>query len=1186
MYDYGCYSSNDKTVTSRFRFFAPINIDFADLNSKPDAFVIYRLDKTKTDFNEALKAAKLVKSFDLTDVMSSIASSFEDSSIRLKLSEGFETTGIDIATGQYARKSETNINSLLANERTITEYENYFTNCFQRNNLVYSNILNLEFCFDDDISTSMDEYIGFYVSFNELSKTDIDAITDTTTFKLLRTETSIIPYDSSMTPKSYEKQSRSMTILSYGYERAPQIRIQVKFNPKVNETFALIYGGSDIIRFKIEPSMIANNKSATIDNLISVINSKLQLSTTISMYAFKYDDTSFIIRSSIKSTAYEAIQTVLPVTFVNADLLYSTTNNQFYGADKYTIATATYVPITESNKIILMVNDVKRTYVINRIVRYGDLYLYSVNAAPTTISSTICHCMRTYYEQPIICSVIDHKTIDYDTLTSMYSNLLDFDPVLYSNYVQSIVNADDFVGVLENPTPTELADYKSAVLSQANKYFNNIQIDSNFLIKDIDISTLEATTIDNEYERLNESNLPTFTKTNRLLSFINKWNLIVANKIGFDCYNNEYRLNISLPFKYDNFSPSTETYDRDLRHNTHALPIIIEGKPPYYDISESTIKKILSYSTEPIELAEFSSTTIDAYSKLTYQTNVKNYHAWSTFEYDGSYDTVRCFFRGLLFDCPDVSLDGYRFAVVLKTRYPTNNDTVVYSFIRNDAFKTITLAINFYVPDPILTRQERSIDNYMLDRSLLYFSSEIYSTSISASDFGFVDVSLQLYASAKDKRYIGKLVTDDTWFITDSSGVKRIYVARGNSGRFGTAFQDILDINSDFTIIYGDQTDTTDPYYGMQITFMNIQDITTDYFWCDNVRIEYVTTIDPNTPKDPHDNTVSAINVIYLLDVIMTDPNLVKTVNILYAIESMVYESFKYRKIVKARANAARYKGISAASISKYLAETSIPVIDTDTFLTMRIIDPAKSSVVVSLKSDIDDNGNSILSKTDKYSFDIRRYDGIYKPKLIDISTFNDYNDLKRISFNRILTENRFRQNIAIDSTSAFSTSYVEPNINRTTDAEAYNYVLSNQSIDVPYNLVQSEIRGFTSVMLNSDLTVQIHTTITSKSIDIVSALYEYARSITNIDAITITADQQLSMLKLYADVTTKTVSNFDTKYYILKNFILNTLLQIYTISEITVNGTKVQFTYTKSVITIVDSVNTDNASCYITLTR
>lgn len=84
-------------------------------------------------------------------------------------------TGIDIKSGVMCTKPET-FAPHLGQLTEVLEFEDYVTQGFSRNGLLIPNILNLEFCFDDDTVNSANRYFGLYCDDVDFGNLNIDLI--------------------------------------------------------------------------------------------------------------------------------------------------------------------------------------------------------------------------------------------------------------------------------------------------------------------------------------------------------------------------------------------------------------------------------------------------------------------------------------------------------------------------------------------------------------------------------------------------------------------------------------------------------------------------------------------------------------------------------------------------------------------------------------------------------------------------------------------------------------------------------------------------------------------------------------------------------------------------------------------------------------------------------------------------
>lgn len=185
---------DNKNYIEEYEYFAPL---YVFKNSFPKFFIIFRVDGpglielNSSNFrSEFLKKFKTVKIFDLTknsllgewiDKNFKNNSSFPNSPIEvdfrsLEFSKWF---GIDYESGGFTYKSSYLENSI-KNENTLFDFEKLFFDGFKSNKIIFPNILNFSFLFDDNPATktslrkwSMNRYSGFYLE----DLVEIDSIT-------------------------------------------------------------------------------------------------------------------------------------------------------------------------------------------------------------------------------------------------------------------------------------------------------------------------------------------------------------------------------------------------------------------------------------------------------------------------------------------------------------------------------------------------------------------------------------------------------------------------------------------------------------------------------------------------------------------------------------------------------------------------------------------------------------------------------------------------------------------------------------------------------------------------------------------------------------------------------------------------------------------------------------------------
>lgn len=191
-YIMGCQDITDnKYYSEDYEFFAPLHIS---KNSIPNYFVIFRVDGpglnsvNKDNFRtEILNKFKCVKIVDLSrntdlgkwlDYNINNNTQFPSSAFEMdfRSSEFSYWNGIDLENGGYTKKSY-HFDSTLEYENTFNDIEKFIYDGFQKNKVIYPNIFNFSFLFNDEPATptslrkwSLNRYSGFYLEDMILSK--------------------------------------------------------------------------------------------------------------------------------------------------------------------------------------------------------------------------------------------------------------------------------------------------------------------------------------------------------------------------------------------------------------------------------------------------------------------------------------------------------------------------------------------------------------------------------------------------------------------------------------------------------------------------------------------------------------------------------------------------------------------------------------------------------------------------------------------------------------------------------------------------------------------------------------------------------------------------------------------------------------------------------------------------------
>ena len=188
----GCKDITDnKYYSEDFEYFAPLYVSKSDL---PKFFIIFRIDGPgletidRTNFSskilnkfKCIKVVDLTRNTDLgqwlhTNIINN--SHFPSSGFEMDFRQGLFSNwnGIDFDKGCFTQKSYI-FDDVLEYENTFNGLEKFIYDGFQNNKIIYPNILNLSFLFNDQPATpttlrqwSLNRYSGFYMEDILLSK--------------------------------------------------------------------------------------------------------------------------------------------------------------------------------------------------------------------------------------------------------------------------------------------------------------------------------------------------------------------------------------------------------------------------------------------------------------------------------------------------------------------------------------------------------------------------------------------------------------------------------------------------------------------------------------------------------------------------------------------------------------------------------------------------------------------------------------------------------------------------------------------------------------------------------------------------------------------------------------------------------------------------------------------------------
>lgn len=1204
LYKYGCYSEASQLINENLRFFAPIYIN--DKKNLPTNFLIIKHSteqinetsfRTTSDIIDLLRDGKLIHNFDLKK-LNRIFKRSEKSYTYINFDDdenddSVNMFGIDYTTGLTGLRQYTGFSDLINSETTISEFNNTITNFFGQVNLIFSDIYNIEFAFTDEISDGFSNYTGIYVTAEELATIE-ELIEHTYPTKFIGT-TELRPLTNETSLGYYNKFLSASTGIEIGINQYQELSIKMNINPEPYDRFAIFVNGRIDYELIILPELIDKKIRTTLDNICDEIN--VNYTGEESTIEASYDNKNNLILRS-KNLSNDVISFGTSSNSIEVDnVIFSINNNdkyRFKGSNAKTFISRT---LSENARMIRFEN---QDYIIETIYKFGKLFYYEVDRKIEISLTGSSNKKIEYYdilpEMAIICHPIPHAKLDTSIEDEENFNVLDFDKDAFKLFLLKTVYDENYVGAAEayfghsDLTPLEIEEYKLIIVDKINMYFNTISYAKNYLINDINIMDMSSSDVvlHNSFERLKENDLLELRRTNRLHSFIQKWRLDEA----VDSYFNPYSLNISLAMRSDNFCSSIMNQFRDIREHTMHWFIIGSGRPPYFTKEFNKFNDQLSYTSRLFDVADIESTTIDFYedqltysSKISENSSVYQFHSsWSTIRYDSLHETSFTVFKGVKYKIDDETLDGFRFAIILKTneiRETTNGFDIEY--IRNDVFKTFTVIVYFYIPEPILTSVEGGIE-YFVDRSLLYFSNEIYSSMPSQINFGISNISLDLFNKTIEKTYNGFSKTYEWLIFNDDLGEYMMYVHRGNLGRFKTSFKEILEIGGSLTCDYTQSDDMDSPYFGLKVVFDNIVEITKDGFWCTIATAFTVETEDLDGIDDKFidDNIVNNQITIDLIAMLVSNQDLINSVNLLYYTKFIAYELFTYNKIVSSSANNIRYQSITLANFATTL---NLKLINNP--LNFSVIMADGFHAAISLEAIKNGNSAELKQLTNKYFYPMYRYEGKYvptlktiydfridenvKPQTINASTIKDYRKFSTI-LNNDYTTNRLIE--------TYDKSILCDTLTN------HKYLISTQDnkekyLELPWLAFTSERRNLSSVVFNSEETL-VDFLVNTNEIQFVDICKFKTTKWLNLLQSKL-EENELSIKEFYSHSTGSTIDMQTIYNKSIEWFIKNVFLEIYRIDKIQdQNGTTYEYMIENESIHIFGPFDNDYSITYI----
>lgn len=891
IYTWGAYTETNDLIGKRFRFFAPL-FTYGKL---PDRFIILRVknvisDEDSVTLRDYIANSELVLSVDMKSAtmfgryLHTLVDSdnFKEHALFANFKESFiKYHGFDINSGKHKYVTESNYDSLLANERTITEYNNVITNGWMRSELLCSNILNLEFAFDDpNAPEGFNTYMGFYCYDNEVSKDLADiAVKESGTLVINSTNKESQIYKEDVKPLD-EFTSIITTTTTTTTEKnllPPIAELKLPYMPVPGSVLSIKYMNSvELSVYMLGDILECSTTDEVLQLIANQINSAI---TTNIIITAQVSDSTLIIRSQVTDSEYENIVVDVPAIFTRMKPKFYSEDAMLDEDDDMKSDDVLYdtMRMISYRDLFITTQDIPQDtdtieidgidYELEQVFRYLGSTVIRLNDEFETIrylNSNIIKFKKTSPSVFNVLSFIKHVNFDMSMMESPYYDIYDFDIAEYQRvYGESIKH------ILEK-NPSELTTQESELISAYRKFFkfsetdelvkdgqivlnNNLSSytpDKEVLISSLDsVSLLPNKTIKNEYDRFAELTQPTIRNANLLLPQISKF----ANIHGCDGYSNPIMLNSALPWGQTNFiNPGVLSVSPE--HGSHQWFILGAGPAPYKDGKFvpylASLNKQLGYANVPISDTyhsltlnamqseyDFTSTEVDAYDMLEYRVHQSHKESKTYFQkeaytrmfkLDGEVSRWNAIFRGVEWSFIG-EYEDYRFAVVMVTCTNTDNQHTFsspFNLVDNKVFKTLTLVIINYIPDNLITTGGGTLP-YYLDRSFFYNSSMAFgsSKSIDIADISQTEkITLNLFPKNVD--WVRETPNGTEFFIGYPDTNTRKITDIINENTFECMH--IGMITSEYTIsIFS------------RYTAIGITEVLDNGFWCSDIAMEF-----------------------------------------------------------------------------------------------------------------------------------------------------------------------------------------------------------------------------------------------------------------------------------------------------------------------------------------------------------
>ena len=718
LYNYGARNIVDnKNYNEEYEYFAPLYIY---KNKLPKNFIIFRVDNPGIQNidrsnvrSEVFNKFKTVSVFDLTkssklgewlDININDNSfytqvPFEMNYTKLEFSQW---NGIDFISGGYVSKSQF-LDDTLEEEKEIFELEKFIFDGYKNNKVIFSNIINFSFLFDDTPADSIklnkwsiNRYYGFYLDDMELMK-------------------SISPYITPFLKDDVIVQEGNILYSEYGDPFKEGWSDKRPFYVEYNNEYYKVEKFTETQKSSVKPVSSNTTQPVSNNSSFSSKSNTIQVSTT-QLVSVNNPVSPTYVSDKITETIVEKWRIISKVDLtskqssINQNVGYINSDNILINSDK------SYLSIDDFELSDLWVIEVDGKY--HNLVKNSDGNLkvytdYSFNFYENDYTYYINKTDTSYTKNVSFIVDDNNPPKKFSIYRLKLTDIKDFD--------DRIVDTESSKFEYEKSNELTETDESKLYLTNLNSNTNPKQLDDfNYKEKVVNIPVASEYTANNEIFKVRENVLSPIWRQNPVYCrwafegsiSANDYPYLLNNSEKFEDYNRTINPFDPDPIRYERnldyfYTINSSTYSY-LHHTLHVENTNNAGIDMNFKFD---FDKYLGISTY-IKMSYLETYNVDYFSyffskksKLLNNTITKNTKKYSTF-INGDVATPNItLFRGIKFSIYDVE----------NVKRNSNNQIEVINMKSNNSFEDYKLSI-------LLTSEDNGmiwniIDKWEMDKS-------------------------------------------------------------------------------------------------------------------------------------------------------------------------------------------------------------------------------------------------------------------------------------------------------------------------------------------------------------------------------------------------------------------------------------------------------------------------------------